>query len=297
MKTSELYRNVTAQVIKDLEEGTPPWTKPWKDSKLRGVGMIPSNLITGRLYSGGNVLLLWMAAHTKGYENLQFCTYNQVNGIGAKVKKGERATHIIFTKHVVRKDEVTEEDKPGTLVKSYPVFHLSQLEQVPEKYLSEQEQLGEQTFTRESVVSFVRGTGIKVATGANKAAYYPARDEVVMPHVGTFESEDSYWGVLHHELTHATGHKDRLDRNFGKRFGDNNYAFEELVAELGSAFICARLGIPPSFRSASYIQNWLTVLQSDVRAIFSAASYAGHASDWLWKKSYGDETEQRHAAE
>lgn len=297
MKTSELYRTVTAQVIKDLEEGTPPWTKPWKDGKMRGVGMMPSNLITGRLYSGGNVLLLWMSAQMKGYENLQFCTYNQVNGIGAKVKKGERATHIIFTKHVTRKDEDTEEERPGTVVKSYPVFHLSQLQDVPDRYTHPQEGYAEPVFERETAVQFVRGTGIRIEKGANKAAYYPVRDEIVMPHLSVFESEDAYWGVLNHELTHATGHENRLKRVFGKRFADSAYSFEELVAELGSAFLCARLGIPPSFRSSSYIQNWLTVLQSDTRAIFTAASYAGQAADWLWKRSYGDENEQRQAAE
>lgn len=297
MKINELYKGVTNTIVAQLEEGVPPWVRPWKDSKLKGVGMIPSNLVTGRLYSGGNILLLWLTAHSRGYENLQFCTYHQVNSIGAKVKKGERSTHVIFTKHVTRKDEESGEEKPGTVVKTYPVFHLSQLESVPEKYLSPQEHAGDPVGDLR-VKTFVGGTGVKVSFGSNKAAYYPARDEVVMPTVGVFESQDAFTGTLYHELIHATGHKDRLNREFGRRFGDNAYAFEELVAELGSAFLCARFGIEPSFRSASYLDSWLKVLKADNRAIFSAASYAGHASDWLWKKVYGDERQEyKEAAE
>lgn len=285
MKTNDLYASVTADVVRQLEEGVPPWTRPWKDDRARGVGMLPSNLVTGRLYSGGNVLLLWMAAMLRDYDGLQFCTYNQVNSIGAKVKKGERAVHVIFTKHVTREHAETGEEKAGTMVKTYPVFHYSQLENVPEKYL-ELQKLPDNAATHELAVSLRRDCGVTTHHGANKAAYYPARDEIVMPTLPAFESEDAYWGTWCHEAAHATGHKDRLERVYGKRFGDAGYAFEELVAELGSAFLCARLGIPPSFRSASYIESWLKVLKSDNRAIFSAASYAGHAADWLWKQAF-----------
>jgi antirestriction protein ArdC len=297
MKINELYKGVTATIVAQLEEGVPPWTRPWKDSKLKGVGMIPTNLITGRLYSGGNILLLWLTAHARGYDNLQFCTYNQVNGIGAKVKKGEKSTHVIFTKHVTRKDEESGDEKPGTIVKTYPVFHLSQLENVPDKYL-ELQQPEEDPVGDKRVKLFVGGTGVKVTFGSNKAAYYPVRDEIVMPTVGVFENQDAFTGTLYHELIHATGHKDRLNREFGKRFGDKAYSFEELVAELGSAFLCARFGIQPTFRSAAYIADWLKVLGADNRAVFSAASYAGHASEWLWKKVYAEERQEyKEAAE
>ena len=295
MKTHEFYNSVTALIVAQLEQGVVPWTRPWKDSNLKGVGMIPSNLVSGRLYSGSNILLLWLTAQACGYSNLQFCTYHQVNSIGASVRKGERATHIIFTKHVTRKDEESGEEHGGTVVKGYPVFHVSQLDKVPAKYLEAQHP-DDTLPTREQAKALVAGCGIKVSHGGNRAAYYPARDEVVLPTVGTFESEDAYWGVVAHELTHATGHKDRLNRQFGKRFADKAYAFEELVAELGSAFICAHLGIPASFRSASYIDSWLKVLKEDNRAIFSAASYGGHATDYLWKKAFPPE-EQQQAAE
>lgn len=297
MKTSDLYASVTAEVIRQIEEGTPPWVRPWKDAKLRGVGMIPSNLVTGRLYSGGNILLLWLAASQRGFGSLQFATYHQVNQIGANVRKGEKATHVIFTKHGTKKDEESGEDKPMTIVKSYPVFHVSQLDDLDDKYLEPQEEPKAQTMIYGRASDFAKGTGIRIRDGGNKAAYYPGGDEVMMPFANQFESEESYWGTLNHELIHASGHKNRLDRTFGKRFGDTAYAREELVAEIGSAFLCARLEIPATFRSASYIDNWLKVLKEDNRAIFSAASYAGQASDWLWKKAFPDVEQQREAAE
>lgn len=295
MKTAELYQSVTDTVIKQLEEGVPPWVRPWKDERRKGVGMIPSNLLTGRLYSGGNILLLWLTAQSREYPSMQFCTYNQVNTIGAQVRKGEKATHVIFTKHVMRKDEETGDEKPGAVVKLYPVFNVSQLDKVPEQYLVPQEQ--ESTPIADfRIKSFAGATGIKVSFGSAKAAYYPARDEIVMPNVGMFESPEAFTGTLMHEKIHGTSHKNRLNRQLGKRFGDEAYSFEEIIAELGSAFLCARFGIEPSFRSASYIQSWLKVLKGDNRAILSAASYAGQASDWLWNKVYHQD-ERREAAE
>lgn len=113
-----------------------------------------------------------------------------------------------------------------------------------------------------------------------------------MPFASQFKSEETYWQTFMHETTHWSGHKDRLNRTFGKRFGDNAYAFEELVAELGSAFLCARLDIPAGFRSASYIESWLKVLKADNRAIFNAASYAGHATDYLWNRAFPEPVKQ-----
>lgn len=294
MKLPDLYTSITAEIVRQLEAGTPPWVKPWKDSRVPGVGMIPSNLVTGRTYSGSNVLLLWLAASANGWDSLQYCTFHQVNSIGAKVKKGSKSVPVIFTKHVLKQDEGGE-DKRSTIVKVYPVFHVSQLEAVDDKYLNSQQPLDMEPANRK-VSSFVKGTGIPVEHGSNQAAYYPARDVVVMPIFGAFSDEAAYTGVLMHELTHATSHITRCNRELGKRFGDEKYAFEELVAELGSAFLCGRLGYQPSFRSASYINTWLKVLKNDNRAIFSAASYAGQASDWLWNKANPEE-EIREAAE
>lgn len=299
MDIKKLYNEVTATVIRQLEEGVPPWVRPWGDAKVRGVGMIPSNLVTGRLYSGGNILLLWLAAQQRGYSNLQFCTFRQIQELGSTVRKGERATHIIFTKHVTKKDEETGDEKSGTLVKSYAVFHYSQIENLGAKYLQPQQaDEGVTVPKNEQAVAFEQNTGITMRHEGNKAFYSPAADVVVVPPFSAFKDEEGYHGTVAHELVHASGHEKRLDRQFGKRFGDEKYAVEELVAELGSSYLCARLGYAPSFRSSSYLASWLKVLKADNRAIFSAASHAGQAADWLWKAAHGDDsTEYKEAAE
>ena len=133
MKVQDLYAQTTARIISELEAGTPPWVRPWKDSRVSGIGMLPSNLVTGRLYTGGNTLLLWMTAHAMGYPNQQWATFKQVTGIGARVKKGERASTVMFTKRAFKKDEETGEDKATSMVKLYSVFNLDQLEGVDDK--------------------------------------------------------------------------------------------------------------------------------------------------------------------
>lgn len=293
MKLAKFYQDVTDEVIRQLEAGTPPWTKPWTDSKRSGLGMVPSNLVTGRLYSGGNILLLWMNAMAKGYPHLQYCTYNQVNSMGAVVRKGERAAHIIFTKHVLNKDEATGDEKASTIVKSYPVFNVAQLDKVDAKYL-EPQRASDIASGHVRANQLMAGAGVPVAHRGNRAFYSPAEDSITLPPYDSFMDDAAYWGTAFHELTHATGAKHRLDRRFGKRFGDSHYAAEELVAELGSAFLCARLEFPPSFRSAAYISSWLKVLKEDNRAVFGAASMAGQASDWLWSKGFP--AEDREAA-
>lgn len=288
MKVTNLYEVVTESVIRQLEEGVPPWVRPWRDERLAGVGMIPTNLVTGRRYSGGNILLLWMAADMNGYSNLQFCTYQQANQIGASVRKGERAHNVIFTKHIVREED--GEEKPGTVVKSYPVFNLSQLTNVPDKYMAPQQAGPEAPQDGTSPrVRLARQCGVTVQHGGNRACYVPSTDEVHMPKLSQFVTDDDYWQTLMHELTHATAHEKRCSRKLGRRFGDEQYAFEEMVAELGSAFLSARLGMPAGFRSASYIESWLKVLKQDNRAILTAASYAGQGADYLWKQAFSEE--------
>lgn len=293
MDINKLYKEVTATVIKQLEDGVPPWVRPWKDGKRRGVGMIPSNLISGRLYSGGNILLLWMAAQQHGWDSLQFCPYLAANKVGGTVRRGEKGIQILFTSHHRKKDEATGEERPYTFVKTHTVFHASQLENIPEKYLQpQQREEGVSVPKNERAVDFAQKTGITIRHEGNKAFYSPAQDIVVVPPFSSFKDEEGYHGTVCHELVHATGHEKRLNRQFGKRFGDERYAAEELVAELGSAYLCARLGYKPGFRSASYLASWLKVLKSDNRAIFTAASYAGQASSSLWDKAFPESVEE-----
>jgi antirestriction protein ArdC len=293
MKVSDLYQKVTDRIIDELEQGTPPWTQPWKATRIKGVGLMPSNLITGRLYSGSNVLLLWMEATARGWPYLQFCTFKQAMEIGANVRKGETATPIIFTKHVA--DENDDGERVSrTVARCFYVFNVAQLENVPEKYQVAQTVECRPVANIQAQL-YRELCGVPVHHVGNKACYWPSRDSIEMPPIASFTTEDDYWGTLCHEITHASGHPKRLDRQFGKRFGDDRYAFEELVAELGSAFTCAMLGIPPSFRSAAYISHWLGILKQDKSAIFSAASHASKAATFMWDTAFPPQAAEKAA--
>lgn len=292
MKTQELYTSVTQRIITELEQGVAPWVKPWS-GQSKGINLIPANLLTGRPYSGINTLILWCEATEKGYPTQGWCTFQQANEMKARVRKGEKATPVVFVKRVEKEDEQTGEKKASTILKSYYVFNQAQLENVPPQY----ERLPGRDFLdpekcRDEALQYQKNCGVPVFHGGNKAAYYPQRDQIVMPPFGSFEDEDAYWGVFFHEVTHASGHKDRLNRNLSGRFGSQAYAAEELVAELGSAFTCARIGIPPSFRSSAYVENWLKVLKGDNQAIFRAASYASQATDYMWEQAVYAEQEE-----
>jgi antirestriction protein ArdC len=250
--------------------------------------MIPSNLVTGRIYSGGNILLLWIMAAERGYDSMQFCTFNQANEIGTSIRKGERGTPILYTSRVTKRDEQSGEDKAYMLAKSYVVFNVAQLSHVPEVYLHAQQPLDLET-PQNKARDLVNLAGIDVRFGYNEACYIPSDDHIRMPAFGMFDDEAAFTGTLMHEVTHWTGHENRLDRNFGKRFRSRERAAEELVAEIGSAYLCGRLGYQPTFRSAAYINSWLAILNNDHRAIFSAASYAGHAADWVWNQAFTEE--------
>ncbi|MDP3078699.1 ArdC family protein [Bradyrhizobium sp.] len=284
MKASDLYKSVTEKIITELKQGVAPWAKPWKDGS-KGLSTMPANATSGRPYSGINVLILYMEAMDKGYPTHGWATFQQANQIGASVRKGEKACQVVFVKRTSKEDETTGETKKSSIMRAYPVFNLAQLDNVPPQYLEAPPPVDED-IAHDSALQLIKDIGVKVQHGGNRAAYYPQRDEIVMPPFGQFKSEPDYWGTMFHETTHWTGNKKRLDRQFGKRFGDKAYSFEELVAELGAAFVCARLGIPATFRSSSYIDHWLKILGDDNRAIFTAASYAGHAADYTFEQAH-----------
>ncbi|MET4294699.1 antirestriction protein ArdC [Bradyrhizobium sp. LB8.2] len=280
MRTADLYSKVTDSIIKQLEAGVIPWTKPWAIEKKAGIAYVPTNVATGRPYSGINTLLLWAEAMERGFHSHSWMTFKQANDIGAHVRKGEHGSTVVFTKWTEKPDETSGEMKKKSLLKTYTVFHVEQLEKLPPAYQATVEPPPE-TEVYEGALRLIRDCGLDLQYSGTKAAYYPQRDQVVLPPYSWFESPDEFYGVAFHEVIHATGHKDRLNRNLSTRFGSNAYAFEELVAELGSAFLCAHSGIPARHRSASYVENWLTVLKDDKRAIFQAASYASQAADWV----------------
>lgn len=282
MRTADLYSKVTDSIIKQLEAGVIPWTQPWKVAKS-GIAYVPTNVATGRPYSGINTLLLWAEASEKNYGSHSWMTFKQANELGAHVRKGEHGTTVVFTKWTEKEED--GELKKKSLLKTYTVFHIEQLEKLPEKYMPVAESLPDNA-VHDEALRLIRECGVEVKYTGTKAAYYPNRDEVVLPPFSSFESEGEFWGTAFHELIHATGHKNRLDRKLSTRFGSEAYAFEELIAEIGSAFLCASCGIEARHRSASYVESWLKVFKQDKRAIFNAASYASQASNYILEQCH-----------
>lgn len=293
-----LYDAVTTRIIDMLEAGVKPWQTPWATDHGSDIGLIPCNATTGRAYHGINILLLWCEAHAKGYPRHGWMTFQQANAMGARIRKGEKACMVVYTNSrevETTNDKGDKELKKVPFLKSYFVFNLAQLDNLPAAYnLPSVAPEGDERL--DALKDLVTASGIPVKYGFNKAVYSVASDEVFLPSYGSFASDESFASTLSHELAHATGHPNRLNRKFGKRFGDAEYAFEELVAEMASAFTCARLGFEHERESASYLASWLKVLKADNQAIITAASYASKAADWLHERENvvqpGDPDEQ-----
>lgn len=277
--SKSLYETVTNSIIEQLNQGAKPWVKPWKNAQ-GSVGLVPTNVSSGRPYSGMNILLLWAAASERMYPTHGWMTYRQANALGARVRKGEKATTVVYTKFKNKADE-GEEPKLVPLLKSYSVFNVAQLDGLPSTFLKPPETFPEDE-RLEAVRTLVKASGIKVHYGASKAVYMPGPDVVEMPAYSSFTNDDTFCSTLFHELGHATGHPSRLGRKLNAKMFKEAYAAEECVAELCSAFLCAHLGFSyVEAQSPAYIESWLKVLKQDNRAIFSLASYASHAADWL----------------
>jgi antirestriction protein ArdC len=281
MAKEDLYQKVTDTIVAELERGVAPWVQPWRTLDAR-FGGGPFNGYTARGYRGVNVLLLLVAAAQKGYQDSRWFTYRQAQTLGAQVRRGEKSTLVIFWKQLTfqKKDEESGDEarKRVPLLRSYAVFNAEQCEGLPALPTAEERApelryaVAQTLFTRH---------GVDVRYGGDKAFFTPTLDFIQMPRLEAFESEEHYWGTKLHELTHWTGHKSRLDRDLAHRFGSQAYAAEELVAEMGSAFLCAHLAVEGRLRHPEYIGHWLKVLRDDKRAVFKASSLAQAAADFV----------------
>ena len=283
----DVYSRVTARIVADLEQGARPWLKPWSVTHTAGRITRPLRA-NGQPYRGMNVLLLWGEAVANGYAAPIWMTYKQAQELGAQVRKGERGSLVVYADRISKTetdDKGEEHAREIPFMKGYTVFNVEQVEGLPAHYYAQPTQPLPTVQRIESAERFTAATGAEVRHGGNRAFYAPARDFVQMPPFEAFKDAESYYSTLTHELTHWTGHATRCHREFGKghRFGSEGYAFEELVAELGAAFLCADLGITPEVRDdhAAYLASWLKVLKQDKRAIFSAAAHAQRAADYL----------------
>jgi antirestriction protein ArdC len=279
---SDLYADVTQKIVSAIESGAATYSLPWQS-----VPGLPKNLASNRSYRGINTLLLWLIGNAKGYSTPYWATFKQWREMGHPVRKGEKSATVVFWKQLGdRSEEPTESAEPNGrspfVARAYHVFNAAQVEEftTPEiTPLSDAERDAK-------AEAFFTGLPIEVRHEGNQAYYRPTTDSVHIPAFSVFKDASAYYSTLGHECVHATGAKHRLDRDLSGRFGSEAYAVEELIAELGAAFLCADLGLSatPRLDHAGYIESWLKVLKGDTRAIFTAAGKAQAAVDWLHER-------------
>lgn len=287
------YARITDRILGELEQGVTPWTKPWSVGTLAGRVTRPLR-VTGHPYTGINVILLWMEASAAGYASATWMTYRQAQALGGQVRRGETGTPIVYygstTKRGEPEDGVAEgescEGREVRFLKTYTVFNVAQINGLPDRFATvASEAPALLAFERIAHVDeWFEGIGARVAHGGTQALYAAGEDRIQLPPFESFHDAHGYYTTRGHETMHWTGHPTRLDRSFGReRFGDEGYAREELVAELGAAFLAADLGLAlePRADHAAYIGQWIKVLQNDRRAIVSAAAHAERAIKYL----------------
>ena len=283
---ADIYTEVTNKIIAQLEAGVAPWAQPWSAGTASA---LPCNAGTGRRYSGVNVLILWSAAQESGFTSSRWLTFKQASDLGGSVRKGSKATAIVFASQFVPEKERAakgDDAKAVAFRKRFCVFNLDQIDGLD--HLRGDVVVNSAVEIVEAGEEIIEASGVEFRVAGDRAFYVPSQDFVQVPHRTAFFEPINYYRTAFHELAHATGHASRLGRNFKNEFGSKDYAREELVAEMGSAFICASVGIAPTVRHADYIGSWLQVLREDNRAIFKAASAASKAADWLLSRVAAD---------
>jgi antirestriction protein ArdC len=296
----DVHEAITNQIIAAIDAGTGKLQMPWHRSGANI--MRPVNVASGNAYRGVNTVALWAAADAFGYEQGLWGTYRQWQDRGAQVRKGEKSSLIVFYREFENydaNDESGDEDRRRRcMARASRVFNVAQVD----SYVIDEPSLDDNRVDPvETAEAFVAATGAHVVEGGDRAFYSIREDAITMPDRYRFidtksgTATEAFYATLLHELTHWSGASHRLDRQFGERFGDDAYAIEELVAELGAAFLCGDLGISAEPRAdhAAYIDSWLRILKGDRKAIFAAASAASKAAEYL--KNIVD-IEQREAA-
>ncbi|MEM9377459.1 MAG: zincin-like metallopeptidase domain-containing protein [Pseudomonadota bacterium] len=284
----DLYQEVTDTIIAQLEQGCVPWVQPWASrSDIGGTVLgLPENAQTGRTYSGINILLLWAAAIDGGHVKQSWVTFKQALALGGNVRKGERGTMVVYAdtfKPKEEKEKAASEDRDPQRIgflKRYTVFNVSQCEGLSADVHALASPLPE----REAIPhaeALIEATGADFRIGGDRAYYVPSEDYIQVPPQQAFFEQINFYRTCFHEIGHWSGASHRLDRKLTTSHGTKDYAREELVAEMASAFVLASLQITPTVRHADYIGEWLKVLQNDKRAIFKAASLASKAADFI----------------
>lgn len=279
----DIYQDVTDRIVRAIEAGAGEYVMPWHGSGAASLGR-PRNVASGAAYNGINVLVLWCTAQEKGYSANLWGTYKQWAEVGAQVRKGEKSTRVVLWKQYEKSVEGSEESETRSFARAFPVFNVAQVDgyevAAPAPVLhpalpdSERHPVAE---------AFFAALGVQISHGGNKAYYRPSEDRVQMPPFASFHDASAYYGTLAHEAVHWSGAKSRCDRDLTGRFGSEAYGAEELVAELGAAFLCADLEVSPEPRAdhAQYVAGWLKIMKADKRAIFTASAKAQAAVKWM----------------
>lgn len=282
----DLYQEVTDRIIAEMEARRLPWVKPWDTKHAACAVGLPRNAVSGKSYSGINILLLWGAVIERGFPGQLWLTFKQAKALGGTVRKGERGTVIVYADRFIpdqEREQAKQDDREAVVVpflKRYRVFNAAQCDGLPDRATRQVSQLPAVEVQPEAD-RLAEATGADIRIGGDRAFYAPEQDYVRVPPQPAFRASIDYYRTLFHELGHWTGHASRLDRDQSGRGKTKTYAREELVAELCAAFVCATLSIKPTVRHADYLGAWLDVLKEDKRAIFRAASQASKAADFL----------------
>jgi len=272
--TTSTYERVTARIIAQLEAGTIPWQRPWRSG-------LPFNAVSRREYRGINILALFAHQLEHNLRANAFLTYRQAHELGGWIKGGERGCAVCYVDKIARPTEEEDESAAFWLVKCYTVFGIEQTEGLDE--LQKRLAAEAPTFTPvEECERIIEQAGVPIQYGGAMAFYSRSTDTITLPDRHRFRSAEGFYSTVLHELVHATGAAHRLNRDLNGRFGNHAYALEELVAELGSAFLAARCGLDHVSDAANYIQSWLVVLKRDGRALFAASRLATEAAHYLY---------------
>jgi len=288
LERQDIYTRITAKIVASLEQGVRPWMKPWsgENAAARITRPLRHN---GTPYSGINILMLWGSSIEHGFTSPSWMTFKQALDLNANVRKGEKGSLVVYANTFTR----TEEDAEGQeiereipFLKGYTVFNVEQIEGLPKHYYAKPEPKFSTVQRIDHAEAFFAATHADIRYRGGRAYYAQEADYIQLPPIESFRDAESFYATLAHECCHWTKHPSRIERDFGRKtWGDEGYAREELVAELGSAFLCADLELTPEVQEdhASYLATWLQVLKNDTRAIFQAAAHAQRAVDYLHK--------------
>ena len=283
---TDLYSEITDKIVAELAAGRAPWVQPWGTAAgMAPLGM-PKYAATDRRYTGINVLILWGAVIEHGFTGQSWLTFRQALSLGGHVRKGERGTTVVYADRFTPEDErrkafeTGDEARSIAFLKRFTVFNVAQCEGLPEELMAAAPPV-ETDLVLPQAEALIRATGVDFRIGGERAFYHPRLDYVQVPPPQAYFEPINWHRTALHEVSHSSGHLSRVNRDLSGSFGSKKYAFEELIAEISAAFLCASLGITPTVLHADYIGSWLEVLHDDNKAIVRAASAASKAADFI----------------